>query len=124
MECTVSNYLFFFTGLSLLLTHEMDAIRLSEWKMFLIFSSMEEQRGYTAFTAAHVPLYILIFWGLFGSTGAGINDQLVQALDLFFIIHVGLHILFIRHPANQFRSLFSWAVIGGAGLAGAFDLLL
>lgn len=119
----MSNYLFFFTGLSLLLTHEMDAIRLGEWKMFLFFSSMEEQRGYTAFTAAHVPLYTLIFWGLFSGPG-GINDQLVLALDLFFIVHVGLHILFIRHPANQFRSLFSWALIGGAGLAGALDLLL
>jgi hypothetical protein len=119
----MSDYFFFFSGLSLILTHEMDAIRLKEWKMFLLFSSMEESRGYSAFTAAHVPLYILLFWGLFGGTG-GINAQLVRALDLFFIIHVGLHLLFMRHPHNQFRSPLSWALIGGAGLAGALDLLL
>ena len=37
-----TSNLFFYLGLCLLLTHEMDAIRLQEWKMFLFLSQMQE----------------------------------------------------------------------------------
>lgn len=45
-------------------------------------------------------------------------------LDVFFIVHVGLHLLFINHPEHRFRSAFSWTLILGAGVSGAIDLLL
>jgi hypothetical protein len=38
------------------------------------------------------------------------------------IIHVGLHLLFLNHPRNEFRSLFSWCLIVAAGVAGGIDL--
>lgn len=119
----MSQHVFFFVGLSLILTHEMDAIRLKEWKMFVFLSAMTEARAYLIFTAIHIPLYILLFWGLF-MTSASIKSNLVVGLDTFFAIHTLLHLLFLKHPDNQFTSMFSWIVIAGAGIAGILDLLV
>jgi len=42
---------------SLLLLHEMDAIRAKEWKMFAVLKNMNEQNGYIVFSLLHLPLY-------------------------------------------------------------------
>jgi hypothetical protein len=44
--------------------------------------------------------------------------------QVFFVVHVGLHLLALRHPRNQFTTPLSWALIGGAGVCGALALLL
>lgn len=119
----MNAYLFFFIALSFLLIHEMDAIRCREWKLFPVLSQLTDERGYIVFTALHIPLYILLLWGLFPG-GAVINSALVAGLDIFCIIHVGLHLLFINHPENRFNNPFSWILILGAGLAGGLDLLV
>ncbi|NOK64387.1 MAG: hypothetical protein GFH25_541276n37 [Chloroflexi bacterium AL-N10] len=118
------EYMLFYIGFSLLLIHEMDAIRQREWKLFIFLSSLREETAYVVFTALHIPLYILLFWGLFGDGSSGINHGLVVALDCFFIIHVVLHVLFIRHKDYQFKNFFSWVLILGAGIAGVVDLLI
>lgn len=111
--------LLFVIGLSLILTHEMDAIRLQEWRMFVFLSTMTDAVAYLVFTALHIPLYILLLWGL----SAASSTSLVVGLDLFFVVHTILHLLFLKHPHNQFTSPFSWALIAGAGAAGLLDLI-
>ncbi len=115
------NHPYFLLGFCFLLTHEMDAIRCKEWKVFPVTSRMGEEAGYVAFTALHVPLYALILWGLFG--GDGVNRGLLVGLDVFFVGHVVLHLLFSNRPEYRFRSAFSWTLILGAGAFGAIDLL-
>lgn len=117
----MDGHIFFLLGLGLLLTHEMDAVRWQEWKMFPFLSGLDEKTGYVVFTALHVPLYVLLFWGLFGASD-GVNRGLVLVLDVFFVVHVLLHLLRIGHPNNQFTSAFSWGLIGGTGFCGALDL--
>lgn len=114
-------YFFFFVGLSLILVHEMDAIRCQEWTIFPLVSRLNEKAGYFVFTALHVLLYLLVFWGLYGQNG--LNPGLIMGLDIFFIIHVFLHVLFLKHPKNQFKSVFSWVIILGAGIAGLIDII-
>ncbi|MEZ4644440.1 MAG: DUF6713 family protein [Chloroflexota bacterium] len=70
----------------------------------------------------HIPLYLLLFWGLLGTDSP--NANFMRGLDIFFAIHVGLHLLYLRHPQNEFTSLFSWALILGAGVFGLLDLLI
>lgn len=113
--------LLFFLGLSLLLTHEMDAIRRREWRIFPLTARLGDRAGYLVFTAAHVPLYVLLLWAL-GPADAAVRSGTILALDLFCIVHVGLHIAFRKHPAYEFRGPFSWGLIAGAGLFGALDL--
>ncbi len=117
----VLNHPYFLLGFCFLLTHEMDAIRCKEWKVFPVTSRMGEEAGFVAFTALHVPLYALILWGLFG--GDGVNRGLLVGLDVFFVGHVVLHLWFINRPEYRFRSAFSWTLILGAGAFGAIDLL-
>ena len=118
----VPEHPFFLLGFCFLLAHEMDAIRAREWKIFPGFSRMSDEAGYVAFTALHVPIYALLIWGLYGD--GGLNRGLAVGLDVFFVVHVLLHLIFYNHPENRFRSVFSYALILGAGLFGAVDLAL
>jgi hypothetical protein len=38
------------------------------------------------------------------------------------IIHVGLHILFLKHRNNAFKDWISWTIIIAAGVRGLLDL--
>lgn len=116
----MTDHLLFLMGLCFLLVHEMDAIRCREWRIFPVLSEVEDETGYVAFAALHVPLYALLLWGLYG--GNGVNRGLIFGLDVFFIVHVVLHLIFYNHPENRFRSVFSYVLIFGASLFGALDL--
>ena len=116
------DHVFFLLGFCFLLTHEMDAIRCKEWRVFPVTSRMNDESGYRVFTAVHIPLYALLIWGLFG--GGDMTLWLVDGLDVFFVVHVFLHLIFINHPEYRFRSAFSWALILGAGIFGVLDLVL
>lgn len=96
----------------------MDAVRLREWKIFPLLRDLRDEAGYVAFAALHVPIYALLLLGLLGA-----NNALIFWLDLFFIVHVVLHVVFRNHPENRFGSAFSWALILGAGVFGAIDVL-
>jgi hypothetical protein len=115
------EHLYFYIALSFILTHEIDAVRCQEWQIFPGLSLLENEKGYFVFTMAHIPLFSLVFWKLQTQTP---NHNLIWGLDLFFIIHIGLHILFLKHPKNQFTSFLSWFIIIGAGLFGALDMYL
>ena len=116
----MTEHFFFLIGLCFLLTHEMDAIRCKEWRIFFAPSKIGDEAGYAIFTALHIPLYVLLLWGLIGD---GASRGLIYGLDMFFVVHVFLHIIFVKHPEYRFRSVFSWSLILGAGASGAADLL-
>lgn len=118
----MTDQLFFVIGFGFLLTHEMDAIRCQEWRMFPGLSRMTERTGYATFTAIHVPLYAALLWGL--TQGDAASTGLIAGLDLFFVVHLVVHILLRNHPENRFGSWLSWSLFGGAGLCGAADLVL
>jgi hypothetical protein len=117
-----TDSIFFFVALAFMLTHEMDAIKCREWRIFPLTSRLDDSRGYWVFTAVHVPLYLLLFWALF--TPGGLNQALMRGLALFFIVHLGLHLLFLRHPQNEFKSALSWILIAGAALVGALHFVV
>ncbi|MEM7040345.1 MAG: DUF6713 family protein, partial [Bacteroidota bacterium] len=54
----------FHIGLSLIMMHEMDAIRCKEWRIFPGISMLKEQIGFAVFMFAHIPLFTWIFWQL------------------------------------------------------------
>ena len=111
-------------GLALLLTHELDAMRCHEWRIFPGLSRLTDDTGRDVFIAVHVPLFALILWGLFGTGAGGWNDAVVPWFDAFLVGHLVAHLALTRHPRNEFRSVLSWVLIGGAAVAGAADLLV
>lgn len=118
----MQDHPFFLLGFCLLLAHEMDAVRVGEWKMFPLLSRLRDDAGYLVFTALHVPLYLVLIWGIVGDGGTTLG--LIVGLDTFFVVHVLLHLLFVGRPSNRFRSTFSWTLILSAGLFGVADVLM
>ncbi|MEM8906763.1 MAG: DUF6713 family protein [Bacteroidota bacterium] len=117
----MTEHFFFYLGLSFLIIHELDAVRCHEWRILPIFSWMNDRNGYIAFLFAHVPLLLWIFWAL---TQEPINEWFVEGFDLFMIIHIGLHLLLLKHKNNEFKDWVSWIFIVGAGGFGLLDLCL
>ncbi len=111
-------HLHFYLALSLLILHEMDAIRCHEWRMFPLTFWMKESIGFTVFMLAHIPLFLWIFWMLQGPQ----REAMIWGMDIFCIIHLGLHLLFLTHPKNEFKDALSWGIIGGCALFGGLDL--
>ena len=115
------NHIFFYLGLTLILVHEMDAIRCKEWRIIPGLSLLEDKLGQKIFIIAHVPLYFLLFLGL---ANPGISAGLVLGLNIFFIFHLGLHLLFVKHKKNEFKDLISWVIIVWVGVMGVVGLVV
>lgn len=109
----------FLFNLSLFLLHEMDAIRRSEWRLFIVLKDMEDSKAYKIFTFLHLFLYVIILSLLFS------EYQIIVFwfLDLFFIIHAILHLFFEKHPRNEFKNPFSRAIIYPMGILAVVHAL-
>jgi hypothetical protein len=117
----MANHFFFYFGLTFIIMHEMDAVRCKEWRIFPGLSFLNDNWGYRVFMLAHIPLFFLLFWKL---SDSDFKEQFIQGLNIFFIIHVGLHLLFLMHKKNEFKDWISWTIISGAGFFGLLDLIL
>lgn len=107
--------------LSLLLIHEMDAIRTKEWRMFIVLNKMPEETAYQVFAGLHVPLYIaMLLVMLWGSPSA--MNILYYCIDSFLIGHGGIHLLFRNHKQNGFNTTFSKGIIYGTSFLAIVHL--
>jgi hypothetical protein len=109
----------FYLGLAFILMHEMDAIRCKEWRIFPGLSFLNDEWGFRAFMMAHIPLFYFLFDGLIN---ADTRADFIRGLDIFFIVHLGLHLLFLLHKKNEFKDWLSWSIISAAALSGLLDL--
>ncbi len=114
------NTLFYY-GLSFMIVHEMDAVRCREWRIFPGLSQLNESLAFKIFLLAHIPVFLTLFWVL--KTSEDISG-VVFWLDIFFMIHVVLHLIFLKHKNNEFKDWISWTFILGAGIFGLFDILI
>ena len=115
------EYLLFFTGLSFLTVHEMDAIRCKEWKIFPGLALLGNKRGYLVFMLAHILLFFIVFYQLTYNHG---NVGFIKGIDIFLIAQTGLHLLFLKHKKNEFKGWLSWMLIIGAGILGLAGLFV
>ena len=106
-------------GIALILMHEMDAIRCKEWRIIPGLSYLNEKLGFKIFILVHLPIF---YWAL--SKFLKGSESFIIGFDIFLIIHLMLHIIFIFHKKNEFKDLISWSIIIGAGPCGAIDLYL
>lgn len=115
------NHFCFYLALSFLLIHEMDAVRCKEWRIFQLLSLLDEKIGYQIFMFTHIPLFSLLLWVLMGQDNPA---YWIQGLNVFFIIHLIVHLLYLRHPKNEFKDWMSWLWIIGAAVFGGIDIFL
>lgn len=114
---SVSEVLFF-SVVSFLFVHELDAIRQHEWRFFFAPLSVRDETAYLIFTALHAPLFVVVLVYI-GSPAFQLG------FDAFAIVHGLLHLGLRNHPLIEFDSLFSsvW-IFGGALLAGLHLVLV
>ena len=117
----MTAHILFYLGLSLLTMHEMDAIRCREWRIFPGLSLLNDKLGHIVFVFLHIPLFLFVFWQLKHSQDL---EAFIKGVDIFMIVHVGLHIVFLKHKNNEFKDWISWTIIMGAGLCGLLDLMV
>ena len=115
------NSIFFVLGLSLIIIHEMDAIRCKEWKILPGLSMLDNKTGQTIFLFAHIPIIYLLFWQFSNNSDI---ETFRTGFDIFLIVHLGLHLLFLKHKNNEFKDWISWTIIIGSGICGFLDLIL
>ena len=96
----------FLTCVAWLFAHELDAIRQHEWRILPLTSWMRDDIAYAVFVLTHIPLFIIIVIAL-----PYIIFQL--SVDIFLILHAGLHILFRHNSAYTFNNTLSRLLIFG-----------
>jgi hypothetical protein len=97
----------------------MDAIRCKEWRILPLFSLLNDKNGHILFVFLHIPIFFFIYWQLTHSQNLA---TFINGFNIFMVIHLGLHILFLKHKNNEFKDWISWTIIAGAGLCGFIDL--
>lgn len=112
--------IYFISGFSLIIVHEMDAIRCHEWRVFPGLSLLSDKLGMLIFLFAHIPIFIWIFWQL---TVGNFPEAFRVGFDIFLMVHLILHLLFLKHKNNEFKGWVSWTIIVGATVFGAIDLI-
>jgi len=113
--------LLFYVAFSFLLVHEMDAVKQKEWRMLPGFSKLNKKTAQQLFVTLHIPVYISLLYALIFEESN--RSTLIIILDGFFIIHLGLHLLFIKHQMNSFKTIFSKMYIAVPAILGGLDLL-
>ncbi|WP_428986804.1 DUF6713 family protein [Sphingobacterium faecium] len=48
--------------------------------------------------------------------------MLLDLFDIFMILHLVVHLLFIKHKKNEFKDYISWTLITGIAICGILDL--
>ncbi|WP_158963520.1 DUF6713 family protein [Myroides fluvii] len=114
------EYLFFYFGLSFMIMHEIDAVRCKEWRIFPGLASLGDKVGYILFIFAHLPLFVFVLWLLNHSQNP---LPFIKGFSIFCIVHIGLHLLFLKHKYNEFKDWISWTLIIGAGVSGLLQLI-
>lgn len=113
------THLLFTLMLSFFIVHELDAVLRHEWRVMPVMRRLRDPLGRQVFIWAHVPILMAIFWWIMPDP----NALAGLFLSAFAVVHVGLHWLFRKHPANEFDNPSSRILITCAGLFGALHFL-
>ncbi|HOP30673.1 MAG TPA: hypothetical protein PK293_10955 [Spirochaetota bacterium] len=105
-------------NLSLLLLHEMDAVRTMEWKMMAVINRIDDSIASCIFIGMHFVLFIIIFYLLEYHFSV-----LYWIISIFPLLHQLLHIFFRKHPANRMNNIFSRGIITLMTLSGSAGIV-
>ena len=110
--------LVFFTAISLLLLHEMDAVDKKEWQLLFVLRRLPDEGAMRWFVLLHLPLYV----GLLALVAAGPSTAvrwIEGAVDVFLVVHAGLHERLARQGHAAFANAYSRSLIWPAAALGA-----
>ena len=111
----------FYLAFATLIAHELDAVHKREWRILFVLRGLPETTARRVFVLLHIPLLALLVWLVAHPSN---TVQLVSrvSLDVFMILHAGLHRRLEPGAAAAFKTPFSRLLIYGAALLGLLDL--
>lgn len=113
----------FALGLALLVSHELDAIVVAEWRLLPLLNLLPDETAHVVFLALHVPVLAALFWlTAFSSPRSQHWSRL--GFDAFLIGHAGVHWLMSGETQDMFASPLSLTLIYGAAAVGAAHLVM
>ena len=115
--------LLFWTGFAFLLTHELDAVAQTEWRLLPLLNLLADEPAYKVFVASHVPLVVVLIW-LFTHRSDIVRWRAQLGFDAFLCAHALAHWLMSGDVEYTFHSPLSKTMIFGAGVVGLAHLLL
>lgn len=116
-------FISFITSITLLILHEMDAIKAKEWRMFIILKDMNEEIAYKVFSIIHFPLYFVILF-LMLQFKQSTNSLFFIIIDILLILHTFIHLGFRKNKSNGFSSMYSKILMYLLGLSALINLLI
>ncbi|KKX49559.1 hypothetical protein L950_0214895 [Sphingobacterium sp. IITKGP-BTPF85] len=81
-------------------------------------STAKGKLGICCIYAGSYPTFLFIVWGLTQP-----SENFIIGFDIFTILHLALHLLYLRHQKNEFKDWISWTIITGIAVFGTLDLL-
>ena len=111
----------FYAVLALLFAHELDAVERHEWRLLPGLRSLPDGVAGRLFVLLHVPLFVAVL-ALVTHPSGRTRRRFRLALDVFAVVHAGLHGRFSDHPEYEFDAPSSRLLIAGAAVAGLLDL--
>ena len=113
----------FYLGLSLLFTHELDAMSNHEWRVLPFTSYFNDTHGEFAFVLMHIPLFAVII-GFVASLNPKIRARARAIASGFLVLHALLHLLFSGSDSYEFSSVLSSVLIYGSATCGIACFLM
>jgi hypothetical protein len=110
--------LVFFCVIALFVAHELDAVRLREWQLLFVLRHQPDRLAYLSFVLLHLPIMVIFLW-LTGHPSVQVRHWFQFGLDLFVVVHLGLHWHLRDRVQAGFQDRFSRNLILGLGLTGA-----
>ena len=110
--------LLFFTAVSLLLLHEMDAIDKKEWRLLFVLRRLPDEGALRWFVLLHLPLLVALL-ALVASADSTTVRWIEGGVDMFLVAHAGLHERLGSRGEAAFSNPFSRSLIWSAALLGA-----
>ena len=112
-----------YINISLLILHEMDAIKCKEWNMFIILKDLKENIAYLIFSIMHLPIYFALIYII--TTGSSdVKFRIGIYISVFLIFHWLIHFAFKNKPQNNFRNLYSSILINSMGFCSLVYIIL
>lgn len=115
--------LFFYTALSVFMTHELDAVDKKEWRLLFVLRRLDDRAGFRGFVLMHIPLFAALVW-LAAHPSEGVRFWYQLSLDAFMVVHAGLHWRLRHHELYAFHSPLSRGLVNGAAVLGLLHLVL
>ena len=113
---------FFYGGVALLFTHELDAVLRAEWRLLFLLGGLPEAQASAWFIGLHLPLFLAALY-LGNASARSLRLGFRALASAFLVVHAGLHLYLADDPRNAFEGWLSAAYIYLAAAFGAAYLL-